>query len=660
MLCLIKADDLVLGSFRSEWEQFFALVAKHGARASTGVIGKPSEVAHARDPSVGDWLKPLLADDRLEFWNHGYSHTHEEFFAPVERQIESIRRTRKFLRQVLGADTEIFGPPFNRYGPALFKACAATGVEILYHGESELVPFCIGAECFVSCEVKDTGNDPDGASFKRSFERIRNGGAPYFVLQVHPWRWSSGPQGGFGQFGRILQYLTGEGVRFVTARELRERHPQRAQPAGPEVAQRIVDQALSWIGSAAQNNPRLRHDFFASRYTRGLEAWSAKIEALGLTEQAVGRPLTAVDMGCGVGQWAAAFALRSPHSSVVAVDPGADFLAVLSHAIAGTPLQSRVSIVEARAEDYVHQDEPADVTINAGVLMYADHERMIKNISGFSKTGSRHYLSYHTDQHYFRKVVDAFEVDGNRLAARRWARVHASINLFNCGLGSPWVREWCLPQERLLDLYRISGFDVVPSQQVWDAEDRTYDGAETFVEHVFEKKTDFPAGVRTFVDAQASLPEAIVRLVACGLPRTALDVIDAEGGYRKRADLKVPFLLASTKARELIPVFEMDLDDPDLDPFAIALYCFQIGHTRRALELLASVPSRESAFLQCVGLRQTRRIAEAYELALAQCEEHPREPLSWCALFFLGSVHPDAVTFDRTVAMWRQAHPHRA
>lgn len=656
MLCIIKADDLVLGSFRPEWERFFALIAAHGAAASTGVIGKPSEVAFTRDASVADWLGPFVADPRFEFWNHGYSHTHGEFFAPLEQQIESIRRTRCLLREALGVDSRIFGPPFNRYGPALFEACAANEVDILYHGVSDRVAYCIGGDTFANCEIKDAGNDPDGATFKRAFDRIKASGAPYFVLQVHPWRWSFGAQGGIAQFDRILKTLASEGVRFVTAAQLREGVPRPAQPACESVARTICNQALDWIKLAGQANPRLRHEFFASRYTRGLDDWSARIEALGFTEQAAGRPVRALDVGCGVGQWAAAFALRNPRSTVVAVDPGADFLGVLAHAVAGTTLQPRIELVEARAEDYRHRGDAFDFTLNGTVMMYADHERLIRNISAASAPGSRHYLSYHADGHYFRKVLDAFEVRGDRRAAQRWARVHASINLSNAGLGSPWTAEWCLPKERLLELYRAAGFGAVAEPRVWDAEDRTWDGAETFVEFVFEKQVDFDAGVRRFVAVQPSLAQAATRLARCGLPWTALGLIEGAGGWRQRPDLKTPFLFASTRARELLPVFETDLDDPDLDHFAVALFCFEIGHTQRALDILAGIDSPESAFLQCVGLRQTRRVPAAHALALARCEAHPAEPLAWCALFFTASLHPDAAAFGQAVALWRQAH----
>lgn len=655
MQCVIKADDLVLGSFRFEWERFFELIDEHGAVASTGVIGKPSEAALARDPSAANWLLPWVADPRFEFWNHGYSHTHAEFFAPLEQQIDSIRRTQRVMQDRLGVATRIFGPPFNRYSPTLFKACAATGVEILYHGETDLAAFCVPAGSFATCEIKDAGNDPDGASFMRTFERIKARGAPFFVLQVHPWRWSTGAQGGFAQFGRILRNLASQGVEFVSAAELRRQH-QRPAPAGPELARRIADQALARLEAAGRANPRLRHDFFATRYTRGLEAWSAKVEALGLTEQAFGRPLSALDIGCGVGQWATAFALRNPASTIVAVDPGADFLDVLTHAIADTPLQSRISVVESRAEDYVHRSEAVDVVINASVQMFAEHEQLVRVVSGASRIGGRHYLSYHTDRHYVRKILDAFELLGDRRAAQRWARTHASIGLGNVGLGSPWVREWCLPKDRLLEHYRAAGFDLVDTPSVWDAEDRHYDGAETFVEFIFEKRSDYDTGVRDFVDAQATLAQAVVRLVQCELPRTALGLIEAAGGPARRADLKTPFLLASTKGRELLPVFEMDLEDPALDPFAVALFYFEVGHTKRAIEILTTIESPESTFLQCMGLRQLRRVDEACELALARCRVQPNEPLLWCALFFTSSVHPDPATLGAAVDLWRQVH----
>lgn len=653
MLCVIKADDLVLGSFRSEWEQFFALIREHGAAASTGVIGKPSEAALRKDPAAGRWLEPYVADERFEFWNHGYSHTHAEFFASLAQQVASIQRTDELLRDALGVRTRIFGPPFNRYGPQLYEACATTGIEILYHGDSDQLPYCIPAASFTACEIKDAGNDPDGATYRRKFERLRTQGAPYFVLQVHPWRWSAGRHGGFEQFGGILKFLVDHGVRFATAATLRARHPATRS----DLAQRISERALAWIERAGPDHPRLRHPFFASRYQRGLRDWSERIEGLGFTEQVAGGPLAALDVGCGVGQWAAAFALRNPRSSVIAVDPGAEFLGVLSHAVAGTSLQPRVHVVEARAEDYEHRAEPVDRVFNNGVLMYADHETVLRKIAGASRIGSLQYVSYHTDRHYVRKILDALEVEGNRAAAVRWARIHASISLCNVGLGSPWAREWCLPKDRLLDLYGIAGFDVVATPQVWDAEDRLYDGAETFVEFVFEKRAEFDTAVRDHVEAQPVLGDAVGRMVAAGLPWTALDIIQSAGGWRTRADLKTAFLLASTKARELLPVFEMDLEDVELDPFAVAVYLFEIGHTARALELLRGIPGPASIFLQCIGQRQRRRIAEAYDLALTHCRAAPEEPLFWCALFYTGSVHPDPAALGQAVECWRRLHP---
>ncbi len=650
-LVIIKADDFIAGRFEIQWRAFLSLAQKERFPVALGVVGEPTEQALRRDPRALDWLKPLLSAGGHELWNHGYTHRRGEFLgADVASQAHSIAACQRVLAEI-GVGARTFGAPFNRHDDATDQACAENpSIEIVFHQEDVPGRYCLPVGLILGCENRALGDDPDVRGFRRQLDaRPRDVSQP-LVLQVHPWRWS---ERGLADFAVLIRSLRDEGATFVTARQLHDAWNGRAidRSAGaPDLAlvcELYGRRALAYI-ERRTDVPRLSHPFFRSRYQRGLASWIAYLEQLGFTEEHLGRDLRALDIGAGVGQFALAFALRNPTSKVHALDPGEDFLGVLRHAIAGTEVANRIRIDVTGAEQAELPVAAYDLSCSNGVLMYCEHEAAMARTADSLKLGGLHYIAYHQDGHYLRKIADALD-SGSAAEARTWARHLAAVHQFNCGLSTTLTPERCLPLAQLERLFDWFGFEILRRPTLWSEEPREFHAWPSVCELLLARRRP----PRSPADASIDELDAWAELV----PRAVFAFLDQDGRRHQSARHNQIWMRAAMMAEEILTIPPEELSGDSVDTYTRSLYLMHTGQAAEAGAVLLPLARSDdrALFLAALGLRFARRIPDARELVRARCHAGRASILAWSALLYIDSCFEDLSLLAEDLARCRDA-----
>lgn len=642
MKFIVKADDFSPGPGQQQWSALFEFAIERGLPLSMGLIGKPTQQALASGSDLPASLRVLIERQEIEVWNHGWVHRRDEFTrCDFWQQLDHIERTQRVLREV-GIDNSIFGAPYNVTDAVTPLACAAHPDIRLAYDVEEHGPVR-SARDIARCPIENRqiGFDVDPRQFQRNLARLVEKETEVAIIQIHPWRWSSVSVKAFAsvvdrihndghELVTLSQWFAGRGLCLANLPA--DRKPSvRMDELQSRAAQLVADR---------QSNPRLAHEFFATRYQIDLSDYGQRLTEIGFDETR-GKRLRALDVGAGVGQWSLAFAANNPTSSVEATDPGHDFLEILAETVAGTELESRVRVRTLPAELFDYPEDCFDLTLMPGVLMYANHEPVIAHLARITCMGGRHYNAYHQDGHYAKKLAVACHT-GDLRSARNWARIFAGIKQFNLGLFDGLATERCLAEENLVGLYEWFGFDVIDRPSVWRHEPPTFGRLPAFCELTLEKRRS-PRNPQPGSDAEA----VVGKLIALGAPTHAMDLLAAAPSESSEWH--------RLWARAAVAAGEIESIPPEsvskLDPVGKFFYFAAQGAALEALEAAPQLAQTTPHYAPLVVyvLRQARRIDEARVLATELVQASPDSLDCWAAHFYLESLTPDLTALQRSM-----------
>jgi len=218
---IIKADDVGTRGpiIQPSWQRFVDYIEANDMKASIGIVTDSLQNGHE---AYYQWIRDLHDSGRIEFWHHGYDHSHErgvgkptwwEFKnTDYAAQKHHFERGMELAEEKLGITFRTFGSPYN--------ASDATTVKVLEEnpnmriwlyppnitGSSKLKLPRIGG---VNIEQR-TGVikfAPFAANYPAHADE------DVLVLQCHPAGWD---EASWSEFEQIVDYLKAAGATFTT------------------------------------------------------------------------------------------------------------------------------------------------------------------------------------------------------------------------------------------------------------------------------------------------------------------------------------------------------------------------------------------------------------------------------------------------------------
>lgn len=217
---ILKADDLVKEEhgFSSRWQSYFDLLEQYNIKSSVGIIGSSLE----GDVAVyAKRIQQLHESGRVEFWNHGYSHTlnvknlkgekYCEFAnTSAEEQMNSLRKTQQLFKEKTGLSLYGFGAPGNAVDTQTILALQEV---------KEIKYWFFGLENSNKAILKRTSIEIEHPVHHPNYNQFLQGYSStpaLLVLQVHPNSWDEKKQ---KEFKKIIEHLQSQPVRFILPRE---------------------------------------------------------------------------------------------------------------------------------------------------------------------------------------------------------------------------------------------------------------------------------------------------------------------------------------------------------------------------------------------------------------------------------------------------------
>jgi SAM-dependent methyltransferase len=267
-------------------------------------------------------------------------------------------------------------------------------------------------------------------------------------------------------------------------------------------------------------------DYARERYEIGLTHYNEVVRKIGFT----GRD-RALDIGSGAGHWCIALAFEN--AQVEGVEPRGEYVAI-AEALAGElGLEDRVSFRVGRGEEDLYQPGSFDLVCCHGVLMFTDHELVLRNVARWLRPGGLFYLGYTTAGLRLQTIADGVAgSDWDRALGR--ARVLMGDFLFRCGIHrTPRSRVRVCSAEDLIRMGRFFGLEFVARPEVQD-DPGAFAGYPNTVDFVFRRTEEArPPAVTNDVQAldvlvRDGLPHAVCEQLegaADSLEPPALDVL---------------------------------------------------------------------------------------------------------------------------------------
>lgn len=218
-IIILKADDLVSDSlhvFPPYWNRYFNLLDSLEIAGSAGIIGTSLE---GDNPTYFEKIKNLHQTGRVEFWNHGYTHTlrgrnekgeeyHEFFNSGHPYQAEHLARTQALGQEKLNIRFRAFGAPGNFIDQNTRKLIDADKDICIWLYGDEYSPKSI-AKKRPGFQIEFPVHYPDFERFRAKYVSSE----PVVTIQFHPTRWD---EARLHEFRKMLLFLQEQQVTFMT------------------------------------------------------------------------------------------------------------------------------------------------------------------------------------------------------------------------------------------------------------------------------------------------------------------------------------------------------------------------------------------------------------------------------------------------------------
>lgn len=219
-IAIIKADDI--RGVSEKWAAFFDLSKEKGVKVSAGVI---CQSLADGDQAYQDWIRKYQDSGYVEFWNHGWDHKRWETEEGEKRsefsgsgyahQKEHFEQSQRVLAEALGNAPLAFGSPFNAIDSDTERVMSENEDLRLFFTYSRkpragklIAPMRFRGE-------HDGTGKPNFERFKSEYE-AKQEGVDFTAIQFHPLYFK---EGGLDEYGKIIDFLLGEGWSFVLPSE---------------------------------------------------------------------------------------------------------------------------------------------------------------------------------------------------------------------------------------------------------------------------------------------------------------------------------------------------------------------------------------------------------------------------------------------------------
>lgn len=364
-------------------------------------------------------------------------------------------------------------------------------------------------------------------------------------------------------------------------------------PENRDALTRVNGEALAWLKDRQANAPddMEKMDAYALRYSIGryevgLEHYGEVLAKVGFAGKRRG-----LDVGSGAGHWVQAFALMNARGDGIERDK--PFVDLANGIAAATGMaDTAVSVVgDARRLPYNAND--FDAAWSHGVLMFAEHDKSLNELSRVLEPGGGLYIGYTSLGHRLAALETAVRQRNRQLL---WSTLVILFNdrLFRTGIHlTPRSRARCYLRTELERASELAGFEVSGAPGLQDSS-QAWNGQESTIDFTAEKASDpkFRAAdiVQAAPDTAAALAEAEAAFHV-GAPATTLMMLDAIGADTRAGALQRLKVLSIMKAGDLRAPQAGALDDDDSPGgrLARAKIKFNFGHWADARALLDRV-----------------------------------------------------------------------
>lgn len=220
---VLKLDDLAdrRGTVHPRWQRVADFARERKIKVDLGVVANSLE---GDKPAYFKWIKEQKATGLVGFWWHGWDHAEwkegekrlfEFSGSTYEHQKKHLEDSNRLAREKLGFPFAAFGAPYNSTDDTTLRVMKENpDIQVWMYGPEEAAAdkVVLGRAFAVNIEQPTfVANYPE---FIEGY--AHNRGAGYFVIQGHPMQWNDER---YDNFVRIVEFLAGQGVRFVFAEE---------------------------------------------------------------------------------------------------------------------------------------------------------------------------------------------------------------------------------------------------------------------------------------------------------------------------------------------------------------------------------------------------------------------------------------------------------
>jgi peptidoglycan/xylan/chitin deacetylase (PgdA/CDA1 family) len=217
---LIKLDDMRDNEkSHSGFLRVLALFEKYDIKGAFGVIGDSLE-DNGNKNAYYQFIKKIQASNRIEFWNHGYTHKREadgkttEFLGQtLDSQVKSLQKTNQLLLEKCGITVQTFGAPFNANDENTSTALEKAGLTVWFLPKPGTKTNALKLENRLDMEPKTGVVSYDKFASAFTAKGVK---AEYLILQGHPPLWDNKS---FSEFEKIVIFLKNSKAVFMTPYE---------------------------------------------------------------------------------------------------------------------------------------------------------------------------------------------------------------------------------------------------------------------------------------------------------------------------------------------------------------------------------------------------------------------------------------------------------
>jgi len=219
---IIRDDDIGDSHYLPSLQWICSHAMKKDIKVTFAVI--PATLIN--NPKVINYLNQLDRE-HFEFATHGYEHIHFRGI-PYEKQYSLIKKGTKVMEECLHCKPYTFVPPCGNGDVNTTKACRVLG----YHSITDMRGYPSYVVDFTSdFEYEANYHPPEHHTFeefKSSFDRFYNSSDEYYIIYLHDWtfldREGKLDKGKARRFEKVIDYMKGKNVQFMTIEEAYEWH----------------------------------------------------------------------------------------------------------------------------------------------------------------------------------------------------------------------------------------------------------------------------------------------------------------------------------------------------------------------------------------------------------------------------------------------------